>query len=213
MKQLQTVAIVAGGEIDGIALQDIKKAQFVIGCDKGSLWLINHGIIPDYSIGDFDSVNSQELKIIKGSSKATCIYPKEKDKTDLELSIDYAISLHPKKVIIVGATGTRLDHSFVAVQLLEKCITHKIFAVMKNSKNECMICNSSLIIDKNIQYKYFSILPVSKTVSISLSGCKYPLNRKRIIRGSSYGISNEIVGESAYISVHNGKTLIIRSND
>ncbi|KAA3422201.1 thiamine diphosphokinase, partial [Streptococcus pneumoniae] len=54
------------------------------GIDRGTLILSEQGIVPVFSVGDFDSVNDEEREILK---KTLNIHPvkAEKDDTDLAL--------------------------------------------------------------------------------------------------------------------------------
>ena len=55
------VAIVSGAPKAWLDLEDIK-SSFIIGVDRGALVLIEQGICPHLSIGDFDSVTESELE-------------------------------------------------------------------------------------------------------------------------------------------------------
>lgn len=61
------LAIMVGGPYDRIP--DIKQADskeiIWIGVDRGSVRLLEQGIIPKIALGDFDSVTEEELKEIK----------------------------------------------------------------------------------------------------------------------------------------------------
>jgi len=213
MNNIKRIVIVANGNISRNDISHIHKADVVIGVDCAAYWLIIHGIIPDVAFGDFDSVTKRELSVIRKRSKKVIEFPPEKDATDLELAIDHAITEHPEHVLILGALGTRLDHSFVAVQLLEKFIGSGISAVLRDEKNECALCDSKQILLKNNHYKYFSILPVTDEITVSITGCAYPLNRAKIYRGVSLGVSNEIVSQKVEITIYKGIALIMRSRD
>jgi thiamine pyrophosphokinase len=213
MKRIKRIVIVANGNISETIIAEIHAYDFVIGVDRAAYWLIQHTIVPDISLGDFDSTTDKELSVIKRKSKHVSVFPAKKDATDLELAIHQAILLCPKEVLIVGAIGTRLDHSYIAIQLLEKFIGSGILVFIRDEKNECTLCTSKNVFNKNDTYKYFSILPVTDTVSVTITGCAYPLKHTIIERGSSLGISNEFVSEKVQIMVHKGIALVIRSSD
>lgn len=63
------VVIFAGGELspDYFALLD--EEDFIIGADRGALFLISHGYIPDIAVGDFDSVSPEAFQDIQSKSK------------------------------------------------------------------------------------------------------------------------------------------------
>lgn len=202
------IAIVAGGKLLKQFLTEIQQADFVIGVDRGALWLLQQKITPDVAIGDFDSVTKKEIQFIKQKVKKVIEFSQKKDATDLELAVDYAIKKKPKHVTIFGGIGTRLDHTVAAVHLLEKLITSgKII----DSRNEIQLVRKTLHIFPS--HRYVSILPHTKKIIASLSGFSYPLKRKTLIRGTSRGISNEVIGKKAFIEVHEGIALVIKSRD
>ena len=213
MKQISRFLIFASGSLSTKILPKISNRDFIIGVDYASYWLIQHHITPHLAIGDFDSVTPKELKIISSQSKEIITFPCDKDFTDLELAVNKAISLKAKSVIIYGSLGTRLDHSLLSIQLLEKLLKNKIPATIINDTNQCFLCDSSATIKKSKKYKYLSILPISRHLIISISGCRYPLKKTKITRSLSLCVSNQIVSGSATISIHRGLALIIQSRD
>ncbi len=213
MKQISRLLIFASGSLSLKTLLQITPSDFIIGVDHASYWLIQNKIKPDLAIGDFDSVTPKELEIIHSNSKNILTFPADKDFTDLELAVNKAISLKPKSIEIYGSLGTRLDHSLVSIQLLEKLLKNNIPAAIINDTNKCIISDSVTKIKKDKNYKYLSILPVAKNLIVSISGCKYPLKKAKITRSSSLCVSNKIVSNIATITVHHGLALIIQSRD
>lgn len=206
-----TVAIVAAGTLDKKLLKKIRTTDFIVGVDRGAAWLLKQKVIPNVAIGDFDSISKNELQIIKKNVKKVIVHPQKKDATDLELAVDYAIKLKPKQVIIFGGIGTRLDHTIAAVHLLEKLLEKGINGKIIDEKNEIELIQQTHEVFPS--HSYVSILPHTKKIVVSLSGFAYPLSRKELVRSSSRGISNEVVGKKAVIEVHEGIALVIKSRD
>ena len=92
------IAIVGSGTLSEQFLPDIKKSGIVIGVDRGAAWLLDHGITPKVAIGDFDSVTKRELARIKKLIKHVEVYPADKDFTDMELAVQYALKQKPTDV-------------------------------------------------------------------------------------------------------------------
>ncbi len=210
MNHPKTVAVVGGGRLSKQFLPEIIKSNYVIGVDRGAYWLITNGITPNIAIGDFDSVSLKELEEIKKRVKMVKKYPSEKDATDMELAIDHAILLKPQHVTIYGSIGTRLDHTIGNIHLLERL--HGV-GVIRDQSNEVRIATSRLTLRKEVRYPYVSVLPISETIEVSLTGFLYDVSHALIRRGQTLGISNEIRGDEATIEVHNGKALVIQSRD
>ncbi len=210
MNHPKTVAVIGGGRLSKQFLSEIIKCDYVIGVDRGAYWLITNGVTPNIAIGDFDSVSSKEFEEIKKRTKMTKKYPSEKDATDLELAVDYAILLKPQYITIYGSIGTRLDHTIGNIQLLERL--HDV-GVIRDRKNEVRIISGHTTVRKDVCYQYVSLLSVTETVEVTLSGFFYDVTRAIIRRGQTLGISNEIRGDEATIEIHQGKALVIRSRD
>ena len=89
------------------------------GIDRGALILVEHGINPVYSVGDFDSVSEHERQQL---IEKLDIHPvkAEKDDTDLALGVEQAVAHGYTDIFIYGATGGRLDHFMGALQILLK---------------------------------------------------------------------------------------------
>jgi thiamine pyrophosphokinase len=213
MKRISRLLIFASGSLSTKTLLPITPTDFIIGVDHASYWLIQNKVIPHLAIGDFDSVTPQEFEIIKSKSKEIMTFSMDKDFTDLELAVNKAILLKPKSVKIYGSLGTRLDHSLISIQLLEKLLKNNIPATIINDTNKCIISDSTTKIKKDKNYKYLSILPVSKHLTLSISGCSYNLDKAKITRSLSLCVSNEIISDSATITIHRGLALIIQSRD
>ena len=87
-----------------------------IGVDHGVEILLKQGIKPVFAIGDFDSIENEnvlsELDIER--------LPTRKDVTDTHAALEYALENGYDEVDIYGVTGGRLDHFLSVMCLLEK---------------------------------------------------------------------------------------------
>lgn len=208
------IVIVTNGALNDKIVREILSTDFVIGVDRAAHWLIFHGKIPNVAIGDFDSVTREELKGIQKNVSDVKQYPPEKDFTDTELAVDYALTQKPKEIVIYGGVGTRIDHTLANIGLLERCWNAGVSAAIVNETNEIRLYGRGrTILDKRGEYRYVSVLPISESVTISLIGLKYPLKRKTIKFGMTLGVSNEFASKQATITIHRGKALIIQSRD
>ena len=90
--------------------------EFIIGCDGGCKVLEDLNINYDLALGDFDSFS--ESLINPNITKIK--FKSEKDESDLELALDYALKLDPEKILIYNATGKRIDHLLASINLLKK---------------------------------------------------------------------------------------------
>lgn len=104
--------IVSGGELDeNLTLNMLKEQRTgcVIAVDKGLEFLHSHDIIPDYIVGDFDSVTREIVDYYRVRRNVPVReHNPVKDASDTELAIRFAMELGGRELLILGATGEEL---------------------------------------------------------------------------------------------------------
>lgn len=210
----ERVIIFTGGSLGESDIKEIQPGDTVIGADYGAWFLVQHGISPDLSAGDFDSVTEEQLRKIQQSSKqfVSCD-PINKNLSDTELALEYAIEMKPQEIIIYGAIGTRLDHTLANIQIMSKVLRHGIPCSIRNQHNHISVTDSVHIVQRN-DFPYVSLMPLSNEVTgITLEGFMYPLHEAVLSIGESLGISNRLLHETGTITIKEGLLLIIESKD
>lgn len=163
------ILIVTGGNIKKDFLQNFlkeNKYDKIIAADKGLETLNKISVKPDYIIGDFDSVNKEILEQYK-NIPITYLKP-EKDFTDTHMALKLAIEQEAKKVTIVGAIGTRFDHSIANIHILKEALEKNIEAEIINEHNKIKLINTDVEINRDNKYKYISLIPLTTTANRSV---------------------------------------------
>ncbi|WP_085524019.1 thiamine diphosphokinase [Tuberibacillus sp. Marseille-P3662] len=186
-----------------------------IGVDRGAYDLYKKGIQPVRSFGDFDSITDEERQRMNSHSLHMDIFPSEKDDTDLAIAIDWVMEQDADACFVIGATGGRLDHTLMNVQLLYKSLTSGVAVYLVDQQNTVTLLAPGYHEIKSVSsYEYHSFIAFSKKVrGITLDGFKYPLNKAELSWGSSLCISNELVGKSGSLDFTSGYLLHIMSRD
>ncbi|WP_424768891.1 thiamine diphosphokinase [Paenibacillus sp. sgz302251] len=208
------IVICTGGQLGVWAMNHIQSEDFLIGADSGARFLISQGLRPDIAIGDFDSVTEEELLLIRERSGQTIACdPVDKDYTDTEMALRLALDMQPTELILLGALGTRFDHSLANVHLLALAAIQKVHAVIIDDHNKISLAANSLAITQQ-GYPNVSLLPLSMQVKgITLTGFKYPLTDAVLTIGQSLGISNVLTVDTGTIHIREGLLLVIQSRD
>lgn len=207
--------IVSGGKVEEEDITHIYKTNefnYIIASDGGLKILDKLNILPNYIIGDFDSIDKVTLdKYINIEIRK--LNP-EKDYTDTHMALKLAIELESKDITILGAIGTRMDHTIANIHILREALEKDIQCKIVNSKNEIRLINKKTIISKNSKYKYISLIPITTTVEgVTLTGFKYSLLNDSLKIGQSVGISNEQMDNKGIIDLKSGILILIRSKD
>lgn len=191
----------------------------VIVVDRGLMVADKLDIQFDYLMGDFDSVSKDTLEKFRMDKELKHIevkeYKPEKDATDTELAIELAIEMKASEIIILGGTGTRLDHVLANIHLLKKPLEHNVKTYILDDHNKIYLSKESISLQKKEQFgDYVSLLPYTEVVEeVNLEGFKYPLYNHRMTIGESLGVSNELISEHCKISFTKGTLIIIESRD
>lgn len=208
--------IVSGGELGPWALDELGPDDRLIGADRGAWFLVANGRRPDLAIGDFDSVDPGELRRIEQASRefVSCD-PVDKDYTDTELAVERALEASPSAITLLGALGTRFDHSLANVHLLVKCARRGVPGRIVDAHNELTLAvPGELHRVSRSRFAQVSLLPLSPEVTgITLSGFRYPLTEATLTLGQSLGISNVLDGSEGTVSIRSGQLLVIQSID
>lgn len=172
---------------------------------------------PDVAVGDFDSLSAEGAKYME-TLKHTEIrrLKPEKDDSDTQSAANYAIEQGTERIMILGATGNRIDHLMANFGLLMLGKIKQVQIVLVDAYNYMSLIESGMILKKEEQFgKYVSFFPIEGEVTgLTLKGFKYPLNSYTLkVEDSGLTVSNEISDPEAEVTFETGKLLMIMSRD
>jgi thiamine pyrophosphokinase len=202
--------IVSGGEPKSpleFYKKIINESDILIAVDKGIELYKKLDTEPDYLIGDLDSASQESIEWAESNDVEIIKYRPEKDFTDIDLAIDFAINNNSDEIIISGFLGDRLDHIFGALLLLKKYSENIMF------KEEFLeISKAPKKLEMNvIPGEIWSLFSLSeKTEGIYLKGFKYPLKNGTLFINNPIGISNETIDNNIEISYEKGCLIYFR---
>ncbi|AIS63045.1 thiamine diphosphokinase [Listeria ivanovii] len=186
-----------------------------IGVDRGAKRLLDRGITPTIALGDFDSLTKEELADLKTKVTHVLEFPAEKDETDTEIGLSWAMDQNPDKIRIFGATGGRLDHLLANLMMLTKPrFQAAVPAVeMIDRYNYIkMYRPGSYTIEKLPDKKYVAFTTMQDVTGLTLNGFVYPLENATYPVGSALS-SNEFLDQTGEFSFTSGMILLTQSND
>ncbi len=222
-------AIVAGGTIDSSFVLDYMKKenyQVTLAADRGLEFFYENHLTPDIIVGDFDSVKPMALEFFQkeggeGTQPQMIALNPMKDDTDTGHALMTAISMGCDQVHIFGATGSRLDHVLGNLQLLGYGLREGVDCAILDAYNKIRLIRGETVLHKQEQFgTYVSLIPYTPQVTgLTLEGFLYPL--KDHVMGCFYladaapvsGVSNEIVDDTARISLKDGILVLVESRD
>ncbi len=193
--------------------------DMIIAADSGLHFVQMTGIMPDIILGDFDSADPLAMEYFKRLCPDRMItYPPEKDETDTELALNAAIEAGAAEIVVLGATGSRLDHVLGNIQLLKRAMDAGVDCRIVDEHNRIRMIKGGMYavqIVRDEQFgDYVSLIPFTPEVKgLTLTGFKYEVSDFTLESGMARGVSNEIKDETAEISFEDGILLVIESRD
>lgn len=214
------IVIVSGGELDRDHVLSVLKEDescYVIGVDKGMEFLHDNQIMPNYIVGDFDSVNQRVADYYREETSVPIReFTPVKDASDTEIAIRLAMTLGGEEILILGATGGRIDHLWANVQCLAIPFKQGISAKILDRQN-CirLIGAGKTVLKKGETYgPYFSVFPLGQEVfHFNIKGARYPLKNHSLTACDSLCVSNQIEGDQVEISFSEGIVILMETRD
>ena len=134
----------------------------IIGVDKGVEFLYRHRIQPSYIVGDFDSLSQEIVDYYKNETHVSVReFNPVKDASDTEIAVRLAITLGCHEMVILGATGSRVDHLWANIQTLTIPFKAGIDAVILDPMNRIRLIGGETHLKKEDAFgDYFSVFPL-----------------------------------------------------
>ena len=225
--------IFSGGDIDrDFVLAFLRNCKsdapvYIIAADRGLAFCQDNGIEPDAIVGDFDSADRRRLEVYRdGDTKARFgnretskplirLFRPEKDWTDTQLAAELACEQGLKDLVLVGGTGTRLDHVLGNIQVMDLMMERGVTMQIVDPHNRITLHREGFAVRRDSQWgRYVSLIAWSGEVTgLTLQGFAYPLEDFTLTTLGSRAISNEIAEETGRILFDSGKLLVIESRD
>jgi thiamine pyrophosphokinase len=178
----------------------------LICADGGADTAKKLGLIPDYIIGDFDSVKKETLRFFRNKSEIINI--KRQNDTDVEKCLKYAIKNKCNEAVLLGAIGDRLDHSFCNMGIVIKFFERiKVRIVSDKSILTPYAGNVEL---KTCKGETISLYGLNEETKITSYGLKYPLKHTALPFGKKESTSNTATEDSVHLEIQGGIIFVIR---
>lgn len=208
---MQKIIIFANGE-----LPDLKKIHallcpddYILCADGGTRHALALGLKPDLVIGDMDSVQKGHWQKLKTSGISIELFPGDKNETDLELAVNRAIEMKPRQIVIVAALGGRLDQTLGNLSLLTDVRLSTLDVRLDDGVEEIFACRDQAQIHGR-GGDIVSLIPWQGTVTgIQTQGLRWTLDNESLYPDRTRGISNEMTGDTASVSIGSGLLLIV----
>ena len=176
-----------------------------IGIDQGYQLILQKHLVCTKAIGDFDSASSADFPLPQQS----LVFPVEKDETDSQLAMEYAVDAGYEKIILWGGLSGRLDHTLA--NLLAAGWSYPQVILQDESHKVITLLEGEHILQE--PYRHVSFFALEDSM-ITLENFKYEAQNRLLSRKDIYAVSNAFEkGKQAKITLQWGRVLCILSNE
>ena len=190
-------------------IQFLQKNNYstLICADGGANKAMELSLIPDFIIGDLDSIKENTLKFFQDKSKI--IKRKRQNDTDVEKCLRFAIQKGFGEVIMLGVTGNRLDHTFYNIGIVIKFFNKiKLKLIAEES---ILVPYTGKIELKTFPGEIISLYGFDKKTKITSRGLKYPLKNITLPFGERESTSNVALSKKILLEINGGIIFLIRN--
>lgn len=205
------VLVLLGGPVpnENLIYSQVQGAQHIVAVDKGIEVALKYAIRPHVAVGDMDSVSMDALEQLKSMGVEMICAPAQKDETDAQLALDYAVQHGATSIVMLCGTGARLDHTMANLQLLVRMAKRGVKAVLLDDTHEIRAVTGHCSLNGS-PGDTLSILPVEQGVMARDSqGLFYPLPHVVMPLDTPFAVSNRFVGQNASFNVVGGYAWVL----
>lgn len=187
----------------------IQPDDVLIAADGGARHAQKLGLPLNVIIGDLDSLSADEVDAFARMGTQILRYPPHKDETDLELALAHALKAGYSPIILVAGLGGRLDHMLGNLALLSDPACLAADVRMDDGLTEAFFLTSEATLH-GAPGETISLLPWGVPAEgVLTKGLSYPLHSETLLPYRTRGISNEMLSDTAIVSVKHGMLLCV----
>ena len=185
--------------------QFIGPDDYIIAADSGYLHARAMEVTPHVLLGDFDSLTELPEGI------PTHQFPAKKNLTDTELAVNFAREQGCRDFLLLGATGSRMDHTLSNILLLSTLRPGETGAVV-DEHNQIWLTDRGLTLPA-APGSFLSLVPLATCEGVTTTNLAYPLEQATLLMGQGVGVSNVVLESPAKVTLSSGKLLVMLCTD
>ena len=208
---MKRIVIFANGELPNPerARLLLQNEDYIICADGGTRHALTLNLRPNLIIGDMDSTEKEQLQKFQNHNVSIELFPHDKNETDLELAINHALELDPTQIIIIAALGGRLDHTLGNIALLTDVRLSTFDVRLDDGIEEILLCRDQVQVHGR-SGDIVSLIPWQGPASeVQTTNLKWVLRKETLYPDKTRGISNEMIDETASVSIGSGLLLVV----
>jgi len=186
------------------------------------IWCVDSGLhhallakhVPDYIVGDCDSVAPDTLQKAIANGAKLNRYSPHKSASDLELTLHALIEADYTEVTLVAVSGGRTDHTlFNWLLMLQRNWPFRL-RLLDASVTAHLVHAENNYIERLPEHTTLSLVSSEEVLGVTTTGLVYPLTDATLKAGHTLGLSNQVAAEEdsdltqVEVAVGSGRLLV-----
>jgi thiamine pyrophosphokinase len=185
--------------------------DLLIAADGGLHHLVQLGQWPQVLIGDLDSAIPEEVDLARKNGTEVHKYPVNKDQTDLQLAIDFAVNAGCSLIMIAAGLGGRLDQTLGNLFLLTRSDLRTLDVRLDDGMEEVFFIRIAADIRGTPGDTVSLIAYCEPALGVKTENLLFPLQNETLYPDQTRGISNVMETNYAKVSLSKGIIICIHS--
>lgn len=198
---MKKALLLAGGEVTAVDFDKIGDMRFdvIIAADGGLFNAVGGNYVPDFVIGDLDSVSGDmesrypQTKFIRQPSQ---------ELNDLEKALIFCEGDGITDITLLGIGGKRLDHTLNNLSVLTR-YDRKFRLTIYDKYSQIFLVRRDWRYSGDLN-QLVSLIPLGRVENVTTRGLAFPLDRESLVFGQREGLSNFIVSNPVHINTGGG---------
>ena len=191
----------------------ITPGSYVVALDSGAEVCLDIGRVPDLLVGDMDSISALSLERIERSCARVLRLPRDKEVSDLDAALGEIEGMQARNVTVTAVWGGRTDQSLAAIGSLCGFGAAPVDMIEPGLRGWVLTMPGRRYLELGGSGARVSVIAAVEPAKVTLEGFRYPLREQALPPLSAQGMSNEIAGETAFITLHGGSCIVLSEQD
>jgi len=204
----------AHGDVDPRDQTQLQGADLIVAADGGTLTLERWGISPHAIVGDLDSLGMERALEYGAQGVVVVPYSPDKDESDLELAIAYAVDAKADDIVLLGIFGgARFDHELANTLILaaDEHRGRRMRAVRGDVTVRAVHGGEQLELAGQAGDLVTLLAVDGDAEGVRTQRLRYPLATETLPFGASRGLSNVVMSQPASVACDRGVLLVIET--
>lgn len=194
--------ICLNGSIPSVDVFEFVMDRPLIAADGAAQSLYRVGIVPEFIVGDLDSIEDEILTVLRESSEL--IVDPDQETNDFEKALRFAQTMMWNRLLVVGIHGGDLEHTLNNWSVLTRFGRTMDLVALDRERFGIPLYDSFAY--SSTMGELLSIIP-QPHARISTSGLVWSLNDEVLQHGTREGARNRSDAERVEIIIHDGSIL------